>query len=186
MIASDPSVGRLGAGHAALLSQVDGAPLVQPASTGFFLPTRYFLAAGAGDASVTLVAFDRALLDAGVGDVNLIKLSSIVGPTCSRISPIPLTPGALVPVAYASLTSSRAGERISSAVAVAHPSDPTRAALVMEHSGHGPRADVEAEVVRMAIEGLESRGLSVGRVESMAIEHVVQRAGATFAAVVEL
>jgi arginine decarboxylase len=164
----------------------DVAALAQAQITGFFLPTRYFLVAGVGDASVPLVAFDRALLDAGVADVNLIKLSSIVGPHCSRISPIPLTPGALVPVAYASRSSSQPGELIASAVAVAHPTDPERAALVMEHSGSAPCAEVEAEVIRMAIEGLESRGLRAARVESVGIEHVVRRAGATFAAVVEI
>lgn len=153
---------------------------------GFFQPTSYFLAAGQGDASEKLVAFDRALLKAGVGDVNLIKLSSIVGPLCCRIEPVALKPGSLVAVAYASFTSNQPGQRIASAVAIAHPTDHSRAALVMEYSALASKDEAEQKVIAMAIEGMSSRGLGVESIESIAVEHVVEVAGATFAAVVEL
>ncbi len=153
---------------------------------GFFMPKRYFLVAGSGDASDGLVAFDRALLNAGVGDVNLIKLSSIVPPGSQRIEPTPLARGSFVGVAFAWLTSSQPGERIASAVAIAHPANPVRASLVMEHSSVASREEVERRVVQMAQEGMKSRGLEVARVESIAIENLVQVVGATFAGVVEV
>lgn len=65
--------------------------------TGFFQPTRYFLTAGRGDADWALVAFDRALIDAGIADINLVKLFGVfVGPGCHRIEPVRINPGGLV------------------------------------------------------------------------------------------
>lgn len=154
--------------------------------SGFYLPSKYFLATGAGDASSALVAFDRALLAAGVGDVNLVKLSSIVPPHAERVEPVVLPAGALVGVAYARVTSVQRGQRISSAVAIAHPVDRSRASVVMEYSAEGVKEQVEAVVVEMAREAMASRRLVVRSIESIAIEHVVEVVGATFAAVVEV
>lgn len=153
---------------------------------GFFQPTHYFLVAGTGDASDSLVAFDRALLDAGIGDVNLIKLSSIIGPNCTRINPICVVPGSLVGVAFASYTFDKPGQQIASAIAVAHPADPSRASLVMEHSALASKEEVEQKVIQMAIEGMKSRGLEVANIESIGVEHIVETVGATFAGVVEV
>jgi len=154
--------------------------------SGFFQPTAFFLVAGAGDASHALIAFDRALLAAGVGDVNLVKLSSIVGPRCIRVEPLSLVPGSLVPAAYAWITCDQPRQRIASAVAVAHPADPSRASLVTEHSAVASKNEVEEIVIAMAEEGMVSRGLKVARIDSIGIEHTVERVGATFAGVVEV
>lgn len=153
---------------------------------GFFVPTMYFLVAGAGDAEQELVAFDRALISAGVADVNLVKLSSIVPPGCRHINVVELEPGSFVGVAFAHLNSDRRGQRIASAVAVAHPTNPKRPSLVMEYSDFALSEQVERIVIEMARTGIESRGLEVARVESVAVEHIVDNLGATFAAVVEI
>ena len=95
-------------------------------------------------------------------------------------------PGTLVGVAYARLISVHPGKMIASAVAVARPTDPSRASLVMEHSAASTKDEVEQKVIWMAIEGMKSRGLDVACVESIGVEHVVETVGATFAAVVEV
>jgi arginine decarboxylase len=133
-----------------------------------------------------LVAFDRALIAAGISDINLIKLSSIVGPDLVKVDPFIIAPGALVGVAYARLESTIPGQRIASAVAVAHPQEIGRASIVMEHSAAATREEVEELVIEMARQALDSRGLTVARIESVAVEHVVQVAGSTIAAVVEV
>jgi arginine decarboxylase len=74
------------------------------------MPTRYFLVSGASEGYTPLNAFDGALLQAGIGNTNLVRMSSIVPPHCQEISPIPLPLGALVPVAYASITSDEPGQ----------------------------------------------------------------------------
>jgi len=102
-------------------------------------PTHYFLASGASEGFTSLNAFDGALLRAGIGDTNIVKMSSIVPPRCQLISPVPLPPGSLVPTAYASITSDVPGQIISSAVAVALPEEPDYPGLIMEYSAKGQR-----------------------------------------------
>jgi len=162
--------------------------LIQPArARGFAIATSYFLAVGAGDGTTPLVAFDRALLAAGVADVNLVKLSSIVPPMATRIPPLLLVAGAFVGVAHATFTSRCPRQRIASAVAIAHPVDRSLASVVMEHSAAAAtKDDVEATVVEMARDAMASRRRPVAYIESIAIEHVVEVVGATFAAVVEV
>ena len=147
-------------------------------------PTHYFLVSGASEGFTPLNAFDGALLSAGIGDTNLVKMSSIVPPRCQLISPVPLPPGSLVPTAYASISSDIPGEIISSAVAVALPKEPHYPGLIMEYSSRGTKVDIEETVRRMALEGMKLRMRETKDLISIAIEHKVQKVGATLAAVV--
>ncbi len=147
-------------------------------------PTKYFLVSGSSEGFALLNAFDGALLRAGIGDTNLVKMSSIVPPNCTLISPIKIPPGSLVPTAYASMTSDVPGEMISSAVAVALPEDPIHAGLIMEYSARGYRKDIEETVRQMATEGMKLRDRKIKNLTSIAVEHRVKSIGATFAAVV--
>ncbi len=147
-------------------------------------PTHYFLVFGASEGFTPLNAFDGALLSAGIGDTNLVKMSSIVPPRCQQISPVRLPAGSLVPTAYASITSDVPGELISSAVAVALPKEPHYPGLIMEYSARGSRAEIEETVRRMALEGMRLRMREIKDLQSIAVEHRVQKVGATLAAVV--
>jgi arginine decarboxylase len=147
-------------------------------------PTHYFMVSGASEGFSRLNAFDAALLRAGIGDTNLVKMSSIVPPRCQLISPVPLPPGSLVPTAYASITSDVPGETIASAVAVALPKEPQYAGLIMEYSAKGSKAEIEETVRRMAMEGMKLREREIKELKSIAIELKIQKVGATFAAVV--
>lgn len=148
------------------------------------LYSKYFLGSGATDAPTPLNAFDHALLDAGVGDCNLIRLSSILPPGCQRVERQQLPYGALVPVAYADMTSSEVGAWISAAVSVAIPADPTLPGLIMEHHGFGRLVETEAKVREMAIHGMNYRNREIREVISIGAEHQVQKHGAAFAGVV--
>ncbi len=150
----------------------------------FKTPTRYFLVSGASEGYTPLNAFDGALLQAGIGNTNIIKMSSIVPPRCKPISPIPLPPGALVPAAYAAITSDVPGEIISAGVAVALPEDENQNGLIMEYSGKGERAKIEEIVRNMAVEGMKLRGWEIKDLRSIAIEHRIKKIGAALAAVV--
>ena len=50
-------------------------------------PTRYFMAHGCAEGVTELNAFDAALLRAGVGDTNLVRVSSILPPGCEEMEP---------------------------------------------------------------------------------------------------
>jgi len=147
-------------------------------------PDAYFFAQGAAEGYMPLNAFDGALIASGVGNTNLLKISSIVPPGARRIEPVTIPYGALVPAAYASTTSTIKGQTISAAVAAAFPSDLDMPGLIMEYSAAGPPGEIEEICCDMAIHGLQARGLEVGRVESASVCHHVENVGAVFAAVV--
>ena len=141
-------------------------------------PTKYFLVAGAGAGISELNAFDAALIAAGVGNTNLVKLSSILPPGTRKIKPATLPQGALVPVAYAAQTSSAPGGTIAAAVAIAIPRDPGQAGLIMEYSAEASAAEVENRVVEMAAAGMAMRGKEIDRIEKVSVECTVARKGA--------
>ena len=150
----------------------------------FKQPTHYFIAAGDAEGYSPLNAFDQALLEAGVGDTNLVRMSSILPPSCERIEPIDLPYGALVPVAYADMVSSNPGEYVAAAVAIGVPVDDALPGLIMEHHGVGRLEDIEAEVREMAVQGMAYRNREIKEVLSIGAEHRVEKHGAAFAGVV--
>lgn len=148
------------------------------------VPDIYFPTAGNAAGTTELNAFDHALLDAGIGDTNLVKMSSIVPPSCKKVDKFRLPFGSLVPVAYAAMTSSREGEWIAAAVACAIPEDPSLAGLIMEHHGTGRAEEIEAQVREMAMEGMAHRERAYKRIISVSAEQKVELAGAAFAGIV--
>jgi arginine decarboxylase len=150
----------------------------------FKTPTQYFLVSGASEGYTPLNAFDGALLQAGIGNTNIVKMSSIVPPHCKAVSPIPLPPGSLVPAAYACIASNVPGETISAAVAVALPEDENKNGLIMEYSAKGERLKIEEIVRNMAMEGMKLRGWEIKDLKSIAIEYKIKKIGAVLAAVI--
>ena len=147
-------------------------------------PTKYFMACGCAEGVTELNAFDAALLGAGVGDTNLVRVSSILPPGCEEVTSIELPPGALAPTAYASVSSRTPGQVITAAVAIALPEDDAHPGLIMEHHDHAPGERVEEEARRMAEAGMEVRGKRIREIKSVAAEHVVVKTGAAFAGVI--
>ena len=148
------------------------------------VPDIFFPAFGHSEGMSELNAFDGALLAAGIGDTKLVKMSSIVPPSCRRIDPKRLPFGALVPVAFASMTSANPGEWVAASVACAIPEDPNLAGLIMEHHGLGRAADIEAQVREMAIAGMKHRERPYRQILSFSSEHQVVKCGAAFAGLV--
>lgn len=147
-------------------------------------PTKYFFVAGAAEGYSPLNAFDGALMDSGVGNLNLVKMSSIIPPRCERISPCCIPYGSLIPVAYASISSDMQDEYISAAVAAALPKDSDYPGLIMEYSSHGRKEDIETIVRHMAEQGMLMRKQEIHDIQSISIEYRVKKIGAAFAGVV--
>lgn len=149
-------------------------------------PTKFFLVSGSSEGFSLLNAFDGALLASGVGDTNLVKMSSILPPGCEEMKqpPIPLPQGALVPVAYASLYSDVPGETISAAVAIGIPEDPNRAGLIMEYSARAEEGVVLAQVKKMVEKGMELRKRPIKEIKAISSTYKVGSIGAVFAGVV--
>lgn len=144
----------------------------------------YFLVSGASEGYTPLNAFDGALFNAGIGNTNLIKITSIIPPHCKEIQPITLPQGAIVPTAYAFISSDIPGEIISAAVAVALPQDENQSGLIMEYSAQGHRKEIELIAKSMAHEGMKMRQQETGEIKSISAEYRVKKVGAAFAAVI--
>lgn len=149
------------------------------------VPKHFFLTSGAGDASNILNAFDAALIHAGIGDTNLVRLSSILPPGVTETDRFPFPKGALVPLAYAEYAWDHPGARISAAIAVGIPEDETEAGLIMECSGLGDPDFWEEKARYMVIEGMEGvRSRSIKEIKSISATTVVKMVGAVFAGVI--
>ena len=149
-------------------------------------PTKFFLVSGSSDGFSLLNAFDGALLASGVGDTNLLRMSSILPPRCEELKPRPasLPQGALVPVAYASINSDVPGEVISAAVAIGIPKDPNLAGLIMEYSARAEEGVVLEQVKKMAEKGMEMRKREIKEIMAISATFNIVTIGAAFAGVV--
>lgn len=80
---------------------------------------RIAIVSGKDEGPTKLNAFDNALTDAGIGDVNLIKVSSMLSGN-AEITELPkLKAGAMVNCVLSEVTSDNPGDEISAVVAVA-------------------------------------------------------------------
>lgn len=149
-------------------------------------PTQFSLTSGAAEGRTRLNAFDKALLVAGVGDTNLIRVSSILPPAARQceVGDLKLPKGGLVPLAYASIDGTTPGRMISAAVAVGVPEDENEAGVIMEFEDHAHLETVEAIVRQMVVDAFEYRNRKLREILSVGIQHKVEVCGAAFAAVV--
>ena len=139
--------------------------------------------AGHAEGSTTLNAFDNALLAAGIGNINLIKVSSILPPEVPVIELPKIKPGALVPTAYAAMTSETPGETVAAAVGYAVPDDPAKNGVIMEFHGRATRAEAEAAISGMLDEAFQVRGEAIKEMRIYAVDHTVERIGCALAAI---
>lgn len=139
--------------------------------------------AGHAEGGTALNAFDNALLAAGIGNINLVKVSSILPPDVSVIDLPKIKPGALVPTAYAAMTSEVPGETVAAAVGYAVPDDPAKNGVIMEYHGAASRAEAERQIERMLAESFRVRGESIREQRIVAVEHTVERIGCALAAI---
>lgn len=113
-------------------------------------PSSFFLSSGKGTSHHKLVSFDNALIDAGISNYNLLKVSSILPIGCLRARVIDLKLGSPLLTAYASISSSISGNMLSTAVAVGVPKSKSDIGLIMEYEHEGVTAK-EAEDIAKAM-----------------------------------
>ncbi len=139
--------------------------------------------AGTAEGSTPLNAFDNALLAAGIGNINLVKISSILPPGIDLV-PLPkIKLGAVVPTAYAAMTSEVPGEVVAAAVGWARPLDATKNGVIMEFHDKATREEAERMIVQMLEEAFRVRGERIKDIRVFAVEHRVERTGCALAAV---
>lgn len=145
-------------------------------------PKALSVVAGSGEGRTELTAFDRALMDAGIANLNFLRVTSIL-PQDIRVVPVPpFTPGMLTPAVYARMTSHTPGERIAAAVGLGFSRDSY--GVIMEYQHTGTADNAETIVRGMVAEALDIRGLAPEKIVVASREHVVERTGCVVAAVV--
>jgi arginine decarboxylase len=147
----------------------------------FTVPDLIHLARGTSEGLTPLNAFDNALLEAGIHNLNLIRVSSIV-PQGARFGALPkMATGTLVPCVYAQITSNLRGEIVSACVGAGVGAD---GGVLMEYHHRGPGDDAERVVMSMIEEGFERRGWTLDSVLFATSEHKVDRLGCAVAAAI--
>jgi len=148
-------------------------------------PNIYCLVKGAAEGRTRLNAFDNSLLNAGLGDTNLMRMSSILPPAADQrsIADVDLPAGGLIPLAYAQIDSTTPGRYISSAIAVGIPEDDSEPGVIMEFEDHSLQ-NVEEIVRQMVVDAFEYRKRDLKEIKSIGIEHKAENCASTFAAAV--
>lgn len=146
------------------------------------IPELYLIGAAAAEGEHTLTAFDAALLKIGIGDCNLVRVSSILPPGCREVKEGFRFPnGAMVPTVYGAATSSTPGELVAAAVGIGFSQDSF--GVIMEHSGRLSAEEARGQIEEMIREAFEIRGIELKGMKIKSIEHRVEKAGAAVAAV---
>ena len=140
---------------------------------------QYFIHSGVGHGSTSLTSFDQALLKAGMGNYNLVRVSSILPVGLIETNRISLPEGAPLHIAYASITSNNPGDCISSAVSVGIPIDKSKIGVIMEHSAPISEATCRQMAELMVIEAMNCRGYEIERIITTSCSAIVHGSGYT-------
>lgn len=146
------------------------------------IPRKFSLAAGAGEGKTELNAFDAALLASGLGNLNLLKISSILPPGAVYFEKCEIAPGSLVPTAFGAISSDVPGELLAAAVAVGIPAENTFG-VIMESSDKCSAEVMEARITEMVKEAFAMREMALKEIKVCATEHRVVSCGSAFAGV---
>ena len=133
-------------------------------------PQFYRISSGKGVSSHELVSFDNALINAGISNYNLLRVSSILPAGCKKCSTISLKPGSPLLVAYGSISSDKSGQLISSAVGIGVPSENTNIGIIMEYSGFTDAKYAEQIVKTMIEESMKNHNIELDKIQLSSIE----------------
>lgn len=142
------------------------------------------ITSGKAEGPSKLNAFDNALLNAGIGNVNLIKVSSIIPADFKFVELPELTPGAMINCVLAHKTSNNKGDLITAVIAIAISED---FGCVVEHSDvNKDPEEVKKKAVFMVKEMMKIREMEIKEIIVEKVSHTVHEEGTVVAAVIYL
>jgi arginine decarboxylase len=144
-------------------------------------PKKFFVTAGSSEGKSQLTAFDNALLKGRIGNLNLMRVSSILPPGVKYCPEMEIPPGSLVPTAYGYIISDVPGELIAAAVGVGFSKDTF--GVIMEFSGKCSKDEAAKNIENMLKEAFETRGMELVGTKIAVAEHQVEKVGCALAAV---
>ena len=134
---------------------------------------KYKLTSGVGKGIYQLVAFDAALIGAGISNYNLLKVSSILPPASQKEEHISVVEGSPLLIAYGAISSNTLGEKIAAAVGVGIPVNPKQVGVIMEFAGKCSADEAKKQVVDMVRIGMLNHGIPYKEIETSCVEAVV-------------
>lgn len=142
------------------------------------------IVSGKAEGPTKLNSFDNALLNAGIGDVNLIKVSSMLEKN-TEIAKLPkLVPGSMVNCVLSCSTSEKKGDLISAAVAIAIGDN---LGCVVENSQVNQDPEkVRNESIAMVKYMMKVRGETIKELIVEEVNHTVKKIGTVVSSVVYL
>ena len=145
---------------------------------------RIAIVSGNDEGPTKLNAFDNALSDAGIGDVNLIKVSSMLAGN-AKVEELPkLKAGAMVNCVLSEITSDNPGDKICAVVGVAIGDE---LGCAVETTGINMQLkDLESEAETMARYMMEKRGVEIQDLIIESSEATVENIASAVASVVYL
>ena len=135
---------------------------------------KFCLVTGASSHSDELLCFDRALINAGVGDYNHVKVSSILPAGAQRMKTVDAKPGAILYSAFATLTNN-ADKTFSSAVAVGIPEEKNCIGVIMEYSGFVEKDYAKNKAEEMVKDAMKIRDIQISEIISISIQSTNDR-----------
>lgn len=132
-------------------------------------PSHFKISSGIGKSRLELVAFDNALMSAGISNYNLVKVSSILPSGCTQENEVSLKHGSILHTAYGSFTSNISGQTIASAVSIAIPQN-DEIGIIMEHAGLCRESEARSIVTLMAEEAMRNHGIPIKHILCSSIE----------------
>lgn len=135
-----------------------------------FTASNFTLVSGISvDSEYEILSFDNALINAGVSDYNILKVSSILPPGCCYLPEVKNCRGSVLHVAYASCTKKGIGI-ISSAVAVGIPSNSHNIGVIMEYSSLEGKSKCIKTVENLVQTAMRNRKISIKEIISIGCE----------------
>lgn len=126
---------------------------------------KYFITKGLGESNVSYInAFDEALMDAGISEVNLVKVSSILPENCTEITNEPkLVIGEIVHCVLARIDG-KCGDTISAGIACVHgKKNGKKYGLVMEAEGFVDKNRLKKELEKRVKSMTKLRNFKVSK-----------------------
>ena len=148
-----------------------------------FVASHFSLITGVGSGATSLNAFDNSLQTAGVGNYNLLRVSSILPPYCTRSLSVNIPFGSLLPIAYSSLCSDEKGREITAAIGVGVPTDSSSVGVIMEFSDFTPGLQAEKQVEQMVKDAMTQRKIAIKEIICRSCSTIVDSYNCVFAAI---
>lgn len=143
---------------------------------------RIAIVSGHSEGPSKLNAFDNALYEAEIGDVNLIKVSSMLESN-TKIEELPkLKAGAMVNCVLSEITSDNKGDKLVACVAVAIGDE---LGCVVENNGINKNSeDIKAEACEMVKYMMNKRNVKINELIIEETNHTVENIGSAIASVI--